>query len=313
MTSNKKNKQKLIIITGPTACGKTSIAVKVANNINGEIISADSRQVYRGMDIGTGKDLKEYKVNGKTIPYYLIDILDPMENYSVYSFQKDFYKSFNTINSKNKIPIICGGTGLYIESILLDYDLSGKPPPNEDLRKKLVGYNKEKLLAVLSRLSNPKDMDKMLLITKKQITRNIEILKNTKPISKFSLTPFNNNALIIGLNIDRELLREKIKNRLEERVNNGMIQEVENLIKNGMPLERLDYFGLEYKFIGEYLKGITTRDEMVEGLKTSIRKFAKRQRTWFRRMEKRGVNIKWVEYDDYKTVLNLSENYIDES
>ena len=143
MTSNKKNKRKLIIITGPTACGKTSIAVRVANNINGEIISADSRQVYKGMDIGTGKDLEEYQVNGKTISYYLIDILDPMENYSVHNFQKDFYKSFNTINSKNKIPIICGGTGLYIESILLDYDLSEKPPPDEDLRKKLVGYNKE--------------------------------------------------------------------------------------------------------------------------------------------------------------------------
>ena len=313
MSSNKKNNAKLIIITGTTACGKTSMAVKLADDINGEIISADSRQIYRGMDIGTGKDLEGYKINGKIIPYHLIDIIDPMDNYSVHDFQKNFFQSFNRINNKNKISIICGGTGLYIESILLDYDLSKKPPPDKPLRDKLSSYNKGKLLDIISEISNPEEIDKMLLITKKQIIRNIEIKKNSKQLSGFSLKPLNDSALIIGLNIEREFLRQKIKIRLEERMNNGMIEEVETLIKNGMPIDRLDYFGLEYRFIGEYLKGITTKDQMFELLKTSIRKFAKRQRTWFRRMEKRGVDIQWVNYDDYDTVFNLSKNYIDES
>ena len=304
---------KLIIITGPTACGKTSIATRLASDLSGEIVSADSRQIYRGMDIGTGKDLKEYEINNNKIPYHLIDILDPMENYSVHDFQKDFSNAFNTINKNDNIPILCGGTGLYIESILLDYDLSKKPPPNEDLRNELADYNKEKLLAMLSELSNPKDMGEMLLITKKQIIRNIEIIENSQPLSGFSLKPLNDSSLIIGLDIDRELLREKIKIRLEERVNSGMIEEVEALIKGGMPIDRLEYFGLEYRFIGEYLKGMIKKDEMIESLKTSIRKFAKRQRTWFRRMEKRGVKIQWVRYDDYDKILNLSTNYIDES
>ncbi len=304
---------KLIIITGPTACGKTSIATKLANDLSGEIISADSRQIYKGMDIGTGKDLKEYEINNKKIPYHLIDILDPMDNYSVHDFQKDFSESFNIINKKNKIPILCGGTGLYIESILLDYDLSKKPPPNEELRDELANYSKEKLLDILSDLSNPTNMREMLLITKKQIIRNIEIIKNNQPSSGFKLKPLNDSSLIIGLNIDREFLREKIKIRLEERVNNGMIEEVEALIKNGMPIDRLEYFGLEYRFIGKYLKGIIKKDEMIESLKTSIRKFAKRQRTWFRRMEKRGIDIKWIAYNDYNAILKLSKKYIDES
>ena len=309
MTSNKKN---IIIITGPTACGKTSIAVKIANDLNGEIISADSRQVYRGMDIGTGKDLKEYKLDDKVIPYHLIDILDPMENYSVHSFQNDFNNAFNKITKKNKIPIVCGGTGLYIESILLDYDLSKKPPPNEKLRKELSNHTKEELLNILSEISSKNEMNNMLLITKKQITRNIEILKNTENFSGFTLNPLNDSALIIGLKIDRDLLRDKIKIRLKSRINDGMIKEVENLISNGMPIDRLEYFGLEYRFIGQYLKGNITQNEMFDMLKTSIRKFAKRQRTWFRRMEKRGVKISWVDYNDYKTVLDLSTQYINE-
>ena len=304
---------KLIIITGPTACGKTSIATKLASDINGEIISADSRQIYKGMDIGTGKDLDEYKINGKEIPYHLIDILDPMENYSVHHFQKDFSKSSKEINKRNRIPIVCGGTGLYIESILLDYDLSKKPPPNTTLRDKLSRHNKDELLHLLREIASAEDMSKMILITKKQIMRNIEVIKNNQPLSGFSLKPLNNTTLIIGLDIERELLRERIKIRLEERIDEGMIEEVESLIENGMPISRLDYFGLEYRFIGNYLKKATTKNEMIELLTTSIRKFAKRQRTWFRRMEKRGINIHWVPYNDYDSALSLSKEYLDES
>ena len=304
---------KLIIVTGPTACGKTSIATRLASEINGEIISADSRQVYKGMDIGTGKDLNEYEINGKKIPYHLIDILDPMENYSVHNFQKDFSESCKTIRENHRIPIVCGGTGLYIESILLDYNLSKKPPPNESLRNQLSNYSKNELLNLLGEIASTDDMSKMILITKKQIIRNIEIIKNNQPLSGFSLKPLNDTTLIIGLDIERELLRERIKIRLEERIDKGMIQEVEGLIKNGMPVNRLDYFGLEYRFIGDYLKKVTTKDEMIELLTTSIRKFAKRQRTWFRRMEKRGVNIQWIPYNDYDSAFSLSKQYLDES
>ena len=304
---------KLIIITGPTACGKTSMATKLANDIDGEIISADSRQIYTGMDIGTGKDFQEYQIDDKIIPYHLIDILNPMENYSVHNFQKDFLKAFNSIEKKNKQAIVCGGTGLYIESILLDYNLSKKPPPNEKLRDELSNHSKNELLTILSKISNPDDMNKMILITKKQIIRNIEIIKNNQPLSGFSLKPLNEDALVIGLDIERELLRKQIKIRLEERISNGMIEEVENLIKNGMPIERLDYFGLEYRFIGEYLKGSIQKDDMIQSLKTSIRKFAKRQRTWFRRMEKRGIHINWITYNDYESLQKLSKQYINES
>tara|TARA_Y100000996_G_C22556625_1_gene655726 strand:+ start:675 stop:1616 length:942 start_codon:yes stop_codon:yes gene_type:complete len=313
MTSNKKNQDKLIIITGPTACGKTSMAVKLASDLNGEIISADSRQIYKGMDIGTGKDLNEYEINNKKIPYHLIDILNPMENYSVHNFQKDFSDAYDIINKKNKIPILCGGTGLYIESVLLDYDLSNKPPPNENLRKQLSSYSKNELLNMISKISNSEKMSKMMLVTEKQIIRNIEIIKNNQPLSGFKLTPRNDISLIIGLEITRELIRKKIKIRLEERLNDGMIEEVEKLIDNGMPINRLEYFGLEYRFIGEYLKGSIKKDEMVESLKTAIRKFAKRQKTWFRRMEKRGIKINWVSYNDYDRILNISKKYISES
>ena len=313
MTSNKKNQLKLIVITGPTASGKTSLATQLAYDIDSEIISADSRQIYRGMDIGTGKDINEYTIHNKAIDYHLIDILDPMKDYSVYDFQKDFYGVYKTIQSKNKIPILCGGTGLYIESTLLDYDLSKKPPPNTELRKKLEQYDKHELLKVFYSLSNSNENKDMLLETKKQIIRNIEIIKGKPADSGLKLKHMKDDAIVFATDVDTELLREKIKQRLIARIDEGMIEEVENLIENGMPIARLDYFGLEYKFVGRYLKSQITKEEMIVNLTTSIRKFSKRQRTWFRRMEKRGININWVNPDNYQKLKEMTMQYIDES
>jgi tRNA dimethylallyltransferase len=311
MTSNKKNQDKLIVITGPTASGKTSLAAQLAYDIDSEIISADSRQIYKGMDIGTGKDLDDYIVNQKSIPYYLIDILDPKQNYSVYDFQKDFYNAYQKIRLKNKVPILCGGTGLYIESTLLDYDLSGKPAPNQNLRNSLENLNRDDLLKELHSISNQKQRTGLLVETRKQIIRNIEILKSSVDVNGFKMNPMNNDAIVFAINIDREILRQKIKQRLIDRINEGMIAEVEGLIDNGLPIERLDYFGLEYKFIAQYLKNKISKDLLITSLTTAIRKFAKRQRTWFRRMEKRGININWIEPDDYDKVKTLIYKYIE--
>jgi len=313
MTSNKKKQLKLIVITGPTATGKTSLAAQLAYDIDSEIISADSRQVYKGMDIGTGKDLNEYVVNSKSINYHLIDILDPMKDYSVYDFQKDFYEAYNDIQSKNKIPILCGGTGLYVESTLLKYDLSSKPPPNKELRIKLERLDKEELLEQINLITTPKDRENLLLETRKQIIRNIEVIKSEARDSGFKLQPMNDTALIFGVQVETEQLRKKIKRRLIERIDEGMIDEVEKLVDNGLPLQRLDYFGLEYKFIGKFLRSELTKDEFIAGLTTSIRKFAKRQRTWFRRMEKRGVKINWIEPNNYAKLKDIVAEYIDES
>jgi len=312
MTSNKK-KLKLIVITGPTATGKTSLAAQLAYDIDSEIISADSRQVYKGMDIGTGKDLNEYVINNKSINYHLIDILDPMKDYSVYDFQKDFYEAYNDIQSKNKIPILCGGTGLYVESTLLKYDLSSKPPPNKELRIKLDKLDKKELLNQINLITTPKDRQNLLLETRKQIIRNIEVIKSEAHDSGFKLQPMNDSALVFGVQVETEQLRKKIKQRLIERIDEGMIDEVEELVDNGLPLQRLDYFGLEYKFIGKFLRSELTKDEFISGLTTSIRKFAKRQRTWFRRMEKRGVKINWIEPNNYAKLKNIVAEYIDES
>lgn len=311
MTSNKKNQDKLIVITGPTASGKTSLAAQLAYDIDSEIISADSRQIYKGMDIGTGKDLDDYIVNQKSIPYYLIDILDPKQNYSVYDFQKDFYNAYQKIRLKNKVPILCGGTGLYIESTLLDYDLSGKPAPNQNLRNSLENLNRDDLLKELHSITNQKQRTGLLVETRKQIIRNIEILKSSVDVNGFKMNPMNDDAIVFATNIDREVLRQKIKQRLIDRINEGMIAEVEGLIDNGLPIERLDYFGLEYKFIAQYLKNKISKDLLITSLTTAIRKFAKRQRTWFRRMEKRGININWIEPDDYDKVKTLIYKYIE--
>ena len=313
MTSNKKKQLNLIVVTGPTASGKTSLATQLAYDIDSEIISADSRQVYKGMDIGTGKDLGDYIINDKAINYHLIDILDPTTDYSVYDFQKDFYNAYKDIRTRNKIPILCGGTGLYVESTLLEYDLSSKPPPNRDLRTDLEGLDKEKLLTMINSITTPENRRDLLLETRKQIIRNIEIIKNETQNSGFKLEPMNDNAAVFVTKVETQLLRKKIKQRLIERIDDGLIEEVECLVNNGLPIQRLEYFGLEYKFVGRFLKSEITKEELIVNLTTSIRKFAKRQRTWFRRMEKRGIKINWIDPNDYPRLKELVYQYIDES
>ncbi len=300
-----------IVITGPTATGKTKVAAEIAYSFNGEIISADSRQIYKGMDIGTGKDLDDYTINNKKIPYHLIDILKPEKDYSVYQFQRDFLSSYNKIRKKGKLPILCGGTGLYIESILLQYKLENAPGPNKNLRKKLINKTKDELLTILKKkypedYENPSKKD-----TKNRIIRTIEI--NTKKANKHDdifLNQKMDNFLVIGIKQTREYNRELIKRRLIERINNGLIEEVKTLLDNGLDISRLDYFGLEYKFVGEYLKNNISKVELIEKLHIAICQFAKRQSSWFRRMEKRGIKINWIEPDNIKKIKTLIQNGI---
>jgi len=284
---------KVIIILGPTATGKTSLATKLAFKCNGEIISADSRQVYKYLDIGTGKDLDEYNVNNKKIKHHLIDIIDLKTNYSVYNFQKDFKKRYKNIISRNKKVIVCGGTGLYIESLLLEYDLSNSPPPDFELRKQLEVKSIEELIVCLEKINkniikNPK------IDTKNRIIRNIEIcLNQTDKKETSTLLPIT-NYIVIGINPGREKVRKNITNRLKERLKFGLIEEVEGLLSKGLTHERLNYFGLEYRFISRYLQQIYTKDELFEKLNSAIHQFSKKQMTFFRRMEKRGIKINWI-------------------
>ena len=284
---------KLIIILGPTATGKTNLATKLAFNSNAEIISSDSRQVYKYLNIGTGKDLEEYNVNNKKINYHLIDIIDIEINYSVYNFQKDFEQSYKNIIDKNKQAIVCGGTGLYIESLLLEYDLSNSPPPDFELRKELNHKSIEKLKEYFKEINkdiikNPK------LDTKNRIIRNIEICLNQKIKRKRNTILPIKNYTVIGINPGREQVRNKITSRLKYRLENGLVEEVENLLLKGISHERLNYFGLEYRFISKYLQKIYTKDEFFSKLNSAIHQFSKKQMTFFRRMEKRGIKINWI-------------------
>ena len=310
MSSNKKELN-FIVVTGPTATGKTKVAVNIAYQFNGEIISADSRQIYREMDIGTGKDLNEYNINNSEIPYHLIDILDPIENYSVYQFQRDFLSMYNDIIERNKLPILCGGTGLYIESILLKYKLENAPGPNQKLRQDLQNKSMEELLELLKDISPQNYDDPSKKDTKNRIIRVLEI-----ELNKISNQPdiFINqeidNFLVIGIQQERQNNRDLIKKRLIERMNAGLIDEVEKLLENGLPESRLDYFGLEYKFVGAYLKNELTKDELTDKLHIAICQFAKRQMSWFRRMEKRGIKINWVNPADKDHITSLIKNAI---
>lgn len=282
----------LIAILGPTASGKTPFAAALAAELNTEIISADSRQLYRGMDLGTGKDLADYTVNGRQIPYHLIDIADPGYKYNVFEYQRDFLSAYETIKQKGCLPVVCGGTGMYLESVLKGYRLL-PVPENPELRATLAYEPMEALTERLKQyktMHNSTDVD-----TAKRAIRAIEIEEYylTCPIEERSFPKLN--SLIIGVDIDRELRREKITRRLKQRLNEGMVDEVKRLLAEGTAPDDLIYYGLEYKYLTLYATGKMSYEEMFTGLETAIHQFAKRQMTWFRGMERRGFTIQWMD------------------
>lgn len=281
----------LITLLGPTASGKTPFAARLAYELDTEIISADSRQVYRGMTIGTGKDLDDYIVEGKSIPYHLIDICEPGEKYNLFEYQHDFHKVYSILRKKGKRPILCGGTGLYIESVLKGYKLLDVPA-NPELRSRLEGKTLEELETILrsyKQLHNQTEID-----SAQRAIRAIEIEEyylNQEP-EKRDFAPIN--SLIIGVDIEREARRQKITRRLKSRIEEGMIEEVQALLDRGITPEDLIYYGLEYKYITLYLTGQLSYPEFFNQLEIAIHQFAKRQMTWFRGMEKRGLTIHWI-------------------
>ena len=285
-------KYNLVTILGPTATGKTQLATALAARIDGEIISADSRQIYRGMDIGTGKDLGEYVVDGKPIPYHLIDIVDAGYKYNVFEYQRDFLKAFESVNQRGHLPILCGGTGLYIEAVLNGYKLLAVPD-NQLLREQLATKTLDELTSILSgykTLHNQTDVD-----TVKRAIRAIEIEAYYQTHEEETVEYPELKSLIIGVGIDREVRREKITTRLKARLNEGMIDEVKMLLDSGIQPDDLIYYGLEYKFVTNYLLGKLTFDELFTKLEIAIHQFAKRQMTWFRGMERRGFTIYWLD------------------
>lgn len=292
----------LITILGPTATGKTKLAARLAFRFNGEIISADSRQVYKGMDIGTGKDLDDYTVEGSDINYHLIDIIDPEREFNLFIFKENFFKALDKITSSGNLPFMVGGTGMYLSSILQNYDLKKAAfdkkqhdilaaKPIEDLRDILIKLKPE--------IHNTTD-----LLEKERLIK--AILIEQSPETGIGETR-NINSFNIGIRLDREIIKDRITGRLKLRLKNGMIEEVENLIANGLTFDKLNFFGLEYKFVGLYLKGELNYNDMYQKLNSAIHSFAKRQMTWFRKMEREGVKIHWLNGPDYDTAVQLIE------
>lgn len=282
-------KYNLLTLLGTTASGKTGLAVKLAGMFSGEIISADSRQVFRGMDIGSGKDLHEYG----TVAYHLIDILDAGAEFSVYDFQQHFYKTYTDIKTRNKLPILCGGTGLYLDAVLSEYRMA-KANYNAQLREKLAAKTDEELITMLQ-MFKPKQHNTTDLTERDRTIRAIEISLAEQENRQFSQTHPNINSFTIGIRRDRAIVRQMITERLHRRLHEGMIAEVEQLHNNGISWEMLAYYGLEYRYISNYLQGLTNYDEMVQQLNSAIHNFAKRQDTWFRRLEKHGIRIHWLD------------------
>ncbi|MDY6318519.1 MAG: tRNA (adenosine(37)-N6)-dimethylallyltransferase MiaA [Prevotella sp.] len=287
----------MITILGPTASGKTELAAHLAYELDAEIISADSRQVYRRMDIGTGKDIDDYTVNGRRIPYHLVDICEPGTKYNLFRYQQDFHAAYEDIRKRNKVPVLCGGTGLYIESVLKGYSLS-PVPQNPELRMSLEGKSLEELTRILEDLKtktgsvmhNTTDVDSC-----QRAVRAIEIETYNlhTPMERRVMEPID--SLVIGVSIERELRRKKISDRLTARLKNGMVDEIRGLLKGGVSAEDLMYYGLEYKYVTLYVIGKLSYDEMYRQLEIAIHQFAKRQMTWFRGMERRGTEIHWID------------------
>ena len=282
----------LITILGPTASGKTPLAAALAYKLDTEIISGDSRQIYRRMDLGTGKDLADYVVDGHQVPYHLIDIVEPGYKYNVFEYQRDFLSAYNEVKQKGKLPVLCGGTGMYLESVLKGYRLL-PVPENPQLRASLAGKSLEELtqmLSVYKKLHNSTDVD-----TVKRAIRAIEIEEYYKQQPPEYREFPTLNSLIIGVDIDRELRRQKITHRLKQRLDEGMVDEVKALLGGGIAAEDLIYYGLEYKYLTLYATGALSFDDMFHQLEIAIHQFAKRQMTWFRGMERRGFSIHWLD------------------
>ena len=283
---------KLITILGPTATGKTKIAASLALEIGGEIISADSRQVYQNMDIGTGKDLNEYIIGDKEIPFHLVDIVNPGSEYNVFDFQQDFLIAYDEILKRGLNAILCGGSGLYLDSVLRAYEMS-KVPENNKLRDKLNKLTDQELVLHLNtygKVHNTTD-----LTDRKRTLRAIEIIEFEKKHKAFNTKLKIIKSINFGIHFERQSLRERITERLKARLSNGMVQEVEKLLNKGLKPEQLMFYGLEYRFVTQYVTGQISHDEMFIKLNTAIHQFAKRQMTWFRRMEKKGVKILWID------------------
>lgn len=302
----------LITIIGPTASGKTAFACHLAHTLHTEIISGDSRQVYRSMDIGTGKDLSDYVINGENIPYHLIDIREAGDKYNIFEYQHDFHNVYTDIKNRDKLPILCGGSGLYVESVLRGYSLVNVPE-NKELRSKYADYSLQALTQILESyktLHNKTDVD-----TVQRAIRAIEIeeYKKAHPLEQNEFPPLN--SLVIGVDIDRELRRKKISKRLKARLEDGMIEEIKDILSQGVKPDDLIYYGLEYKYVTLYILGQLSYEDMYSQLEIAIHQFAKRQMTWFRGMEKRGIDIHWInaelpmkeKIDKTKLLINMNE------
>ncbi|MEG0794998.1 MAG: tRNA (adenosine(37)-N6)-dimethylallyltransferase MiaA [Odoribacter sp.] len=286
-----EKKFNLLSIIGPTACGKTTLAVRLAAELDGEIISADSRQVYRGMDIGTGKDLEEYQIEGRCVPYHLIDLVDAGYKYNVFEYQRDFMNIWVDCSRRGVVPVLCGGSGLYVEAVLKGYKLLAVPV-NEELRATLAGLSLQQLaerLATYKKLHNTTEID-----TPKRAVRSIEIEEYyaSHPCEEKDFPEIH--PLIVGLEVSRDVRRERITQRLHDRLNSGMVEEVRQILDSGVKPEDLIYYGLEYKYLTLYLTHQLSYAEMVEQLNVAIHQFAKRQMTWFRKMERDGFDIHWI-------------------
>ena len=297
----------LITILGPTATGKTRLGAYLANRFNGEIISADSRQVYRFMDIGTGKDFNDYIVNNAPIQYHLIDIAEPKDEYNLYRFTRDFNNAYNKIRENNKLPFLVGGTGLYLSSVLQNYNLKRSVQSKERIND-LEKLSEENLHKILLRL-NPKQHNITDLINKDRIIKAILIAESPAEKIKEQTSPIQ--SLTIGIKLERNEIKKRITERLKKRLDEGMIEEVKRLLAKGVPNEKLSFFGLEYKYIALYIHGDLNYNDMFLKLNSAIHNFAKRQMTWFRKMEREGVNINWFDSNDLEVILKFIEKHLE--